>query len=75
MLDADRLIDPFRGALYCDQCGTEVIDNVESEDANGRQDRMQRFNEATEWIRALLKKTDDMVLPALVPPIPAPPRS
>ncbi|KDQ06888.1 hypothetical protein BOTBODRAFT_167611 [Botryobasidium botryosum FD-172 SS1] len=64
ILDADRLIDLSRGGFSCDTCGAELRDNNETEDITGKQDRMQRFNAQTQWIREGLRKTEEMVLPA-----------
>jgi len=64
MLDADRLLDFSRGGFFCDTCDAELRDNNETDDSTGKQDRMQRFNAQTQWIREGLRKTEEMVLPA-----------
>ncbi|KAI5480459.1 transcription initiation factor TFIIE subunit alpha [Pseudohyphozyma bogoriensis] len=62
-LDANMLVDPYRGGLYCDVCDTEVRDNENEEEVRGSKDRMKRLVEQTGTIRDLLKKMDDFVLP------------
>ncbi|TDL25233.1 hypothetical protein BD410DRAFT_743979 [Rickenella mellea] len=69
-LEVDRLLDVYRGAFICDQCSsspsgpTEVVLNEKAENVLGSNDRMERFNKQTQWIRDGLKKSESMVLPA-----------
>ncbi|KAG8933682.1 hypothetical protein FRC03_011323 [Tulasnella sp. 419] len=51
--------------LYCDQCDGELVDNMHHVNASGKEDRMQRFNAQTQWIRDGLRKTEDMTMPKL----------
>ena len=63
-LDVDRLMDPMRGAFYCEICHAEVVDNENAESVQGSKDRMQRFNHQMRFIREGLQKSEAMVLPA-----------
>lgn len=63
-LDVDRLLDFETQTFLCEVCRTEVIDNDNSENVKGSQDRMQRFNRQMTWIREGLRKSEEMVLPA-----------
>ncbi|KAG8901678.1 hypothetical protein FRB99_005172 [Tulasnella sp. 403] len=50
------------GGLFCDQCDTELVDNLNKEDLASNEDRMQRFNAQTQRVRDGLKKTEEMVM-------------
>lgn len=63
-LDVDKLMDFDVGLMLCEICRAEVIDNDNSESAQGNDDRMQRFNYQMRFIRAGLQKSEGMVLPA-----------
>lgn len=64
----------MRGAFMCDQCpGStggphEVITNENAERVRGSQDRMERFNSQTQFIRDGLKRSEAMLLPACARP-------
>ncbi|KAG8992049.1 hypothetical protein FRB94_013410 [Tulasnella sp. JGI-2019a] len=49
--------------FYCDDCGTELIDNSNKEDQAGKANRLQRFNKQTEKIVDGLKRSEEMVMP------------
>jgi len=63
-LQADRLIDLTRGALICEICHGELVDNENDENVRGSQDRMQRFNYQMRFILEGLRKSEEMVMPA-----------
>lgn len=63
-LDADRLFDPMLNIFACDICGTEVVDNENSEKVQGSKDRMQRFNVQIRHIREALREIEGIVIPA-----------
>jgi len=65
-LEVDKLMDYSKGIFVCEICRGEVIDNENAESVKGSQDRMQRFNRAMRFIIEGLRKTESMVLPALV---------
>ncbi|KAG8889855.1 hypothetical protein FRB98_002208 [Tulasnella sp. 332] len=59
-LDAAHLL---RGdGFYCDDCGTELIDNSNAEDRAGKANRLQRFNKQTEKIIDGLKRSEEMIM-------------
>ena len=60
-LDIAHLMRP--GGLFCDQCDGELVDNMHLRNDTGKDDRMQRFNAQTQWIRDGLRKTEDMTMP------------
>ena len=62
-LDADKLMDFARGAMFCEICHAEVVDNEDAESVQGSKDRMQRFNSQMRFIREGLQKSEAMVLP------------
>ena len=63
-------MDYSRNAFLCDQCTTspggphELIPNDDEEAARGSNDRMERFNYQTKFIREGLRKSEQMTLPA-----------
>lgn len=63
-LEVDKLMDFARGALICEICHAEVVDNENAESVLGSKDRMQRFNHQMRFIREGLQKSEAMVLPA-----------
>ncbi|KIP06485.1 hypothetical protein PHLGIDRAFT_13874 [Phlebiopsis gigantea 11061_1 CR5-6] len=65
-LEVDRLIDFAAGTFNCDVCQAELVDNENAESVRGSQDRMQRFNRQMRFVREGLRKTEDMILPALL---------
>lgn len=65
-IEVDRVMDYVRGMFICEDCGAELVDNEDMESLKGNQDRMQRFNRQMSFIREGLRKSEAMVLPALV---------
>ncbi|KAF5379153.1 hypothetical protein D9615_006061 [Tricholomella constricta] len=63
-LEVDKLMDFARGALICEICHAEVVDNENAESVLGSKDRMQRFNHQMRFIRDGLQKSEAMTLPA-----------
>ncbi|KAF8069082.1 TFIIE alpha subunit-domain-containing protein [Lyophyllum atratum] len=63
-LEVDKLMDFARGALICEICQAEVVDNENAESVLGSKDRMQRFNHQMRFIRDGLQKSEAMTLPA-----------
>ncbi|RDB27851.1 Transcription initiation factor IIE subunit alpha [Hypsizygus marmoreus] len=63
-LEVDKLMDFAKGALICEICHAEVVDNENAESVQGSKDRMQRFNYQMRFIREGLQKSEAMVLPA-----------
>ncbi|CAA7267183.1 unnamed protein product [Cyclocybe aegerita] len=63
-LDVDKLMDFARGALICEICHAEVVDNEDAENVQGSKDRMQRFNNQMRFIREGLQRSEAMTLPA-----------
>ncbi|KAG6830246.1 hypothetical protein H0H87_008773 [Tephrocybe sp. NHM501043] len=63
-LEVDKLMDFARGALICEICHAEVVDNENAESVLGSKDRMQRFNHQMRFIREGLQKSEAMTLPA-----------
>jgi transcription initiation factor TFIIE subunit alpha len=63
-------MDFVRGALICEICHAEVVDNENAESLQGSKDRMQRFNHQMRFIREGLQKSEAMMLPAWVPVFP-----
>ncbi|KAG5642730.1 hypothetical protein DXG03_002275 [Asterophora parasitica] len=63
-LEADKLMDFTLGALICEICHAEVVDNENAESVLGSKDRMQRFNHQMRFIREGLQKSEAMTLPA-----------
>ncbi|KAG6908052.1 hypothetical protein DXG01_006358 [Tephrocybe rancida] len=63
-LEVDKLMDFSRGALICEICHAEVVDNENAESVLGSKDRMQRFNHQMRFIREGLQKSEAMTLPA-----------
>jgi transcription initiation factor TFIIE subunit alpha len=59
-------MDFVRGALICEICHAEVVDNEDAESVLGSKDRMQRFNHQMRFIREGLQKSEAMMLPAYV---------
>ena len=59
-------MDFSRGALICEICHAELVDNENAESVKGSQDRMQRFNRQMRFIREGLRKSEAMILPAYV---------
>jgi transcription initiation factor TFIIE subunit alpha len=64
-------MDFARGALICEICHAEVVDNENAESVLGSKDRMQRFNHQMRFIREGLQKSEAMMLPAWVPVFPS----
>lgn len=63
-------MDFARGALICEICHAEVVDNENAESVMGSKDRMQRFNHQMRFIREGLQRSEGMVLPAYVTHLP-----
>jgi len=59
-------MDFAKGAMFCEICHAEVVDNEDAESVQGSKDRMQRFNSQMRFIREGLQKSESMVLPQYV---------
>lgn len=63
-LDALELLDQTTGFFICEVCHTEVVENQNTENEKGSNDRMQKFHHQMRFVRAGLQKSETMVLPA-----------
>ena len=68
-LEVDQVFDFVRNILACDVCGTELVDNENSEKVKGSKDRMQRFNAQMKYIRDGLRNIEGVVMPAYALPV------
>ncbi|KAL1935050.1 hypothetical protein VTP01DRAFT_4190 [Rhizomucor pusillus] len=63
-LDAVALVDPTDGLFHCEVCSGILEQNDNAENVQGSQEVLTRLREQSQPIIALLKLTDNIVIPA-----------
>lgn len=63
-LDAGSLLDFVTNTMRCDVCGTDVVDNANTEEVKQSKDQMNRLLGQTKPVIDGLKKTETIPLPA-----------
>lgn len=63
-LDAGSLLDFTTNTMRCDVCGTDVVDNANTEEVRQSKDQMNRLLGQTKPVIDGLKKTETIPLPA-----------
>ena len=63
-LDAGSLLDFSTNTMRCDVCGTDVVDNANTEEVRQSKDQMNRLLGQTKPVIDGLKKTETIPLPA-----------